>query len=84
VSTDVAATTATWYGAQAGTGMTTYTIGAVLWEQQIPLTAGANWAEWVTPGSEWTVPNAATVCLYVTASSAPTSVSAVAQIVFSE
>ena len=22
----------------------------------LPFTAGANWAEWVTPGNEWAVP----------------------------
>ena len=26
--------------------------GAVLWEQTIPCTAGANWGEWFTPGFE--------------------------------
>jgi len=35
----------------AGTG-TLSTPGAVLWSQTIPYTAGANWAEWFTPGFE--------------------------------
>ena len=37
----------------AGTGTVgTATAGAVLWSQTIPYTAGANWAEWFTPGFE--------------------------------
>jgi len=35
----------------AGTG-TLSTPGAVVWSQTIPYTAGANWAEWMTPGFE--------------------------------
>ena len=35
----------------AGTG-TAGSPGAVLWSQSIPYTAGANWAEWFTPGFE--------------------------------
>ena len=35
----------------AGTG-TLSTAGNVLWSQTIPDTAGANWAEWFTPGFE--------------------------------
>jgi len=35
----------------AGTG-TLSTPGGVLWSQTIPYTAGANWAEWFTPGFE--------------------------------
>jgi hypothetical protein len=69
----------------ASTTLTTYTIGAFLWSQNIPLTAGSNWAEWVTPGAEWIIPGGtAFAAVYVTASSAPTSVSMQTELVFSE
>lgn len=44
----------TWYYSTAGvSGTGTFaTWGAVLWSQTTPLTAGANWGEWFTPGFE--------------------------------
>jgi len=42
----------------------------VLWTQSFPFTAGANWAEWVTPGLELHVPISAKFGLFLTESSA--------------
>ena len=44
----------TWYfGTVNGSGTGTFaTWGAVVWSQTTPLTAGANWGEWFTPGFE--------------------------------
>ena len=62
----------------------------ILWSQSIPFTAGANWAEWVTPGAEWRVSGtgsatgAAYVALFVACSSAGTATDFVGEIVFSE
>lgn len=84
---DIAANTA-WSTGTFQTAPTTAT--AILWGQSIPLTAGANWAEWVTPGAEWRVgPSssaaaAAYVALIVTASGIGTGVQLSAEIVFSE
>jgi hypothetical protein len=49
------------------------TIGTILWGQVLPFTAGANWAEWVTPGAEWRVAASASVGVYLTCSSAGTA-----------
>ena len=55
-----------------------------------PLTAGANWAEWVTPGAEWRIgPSsssgaAAYVALFVTASVTGSNIDLTAEVVFSE
>ena len=62
----------------------------ILWGQSIPFTAGANWAEWVTPGAEWRVAStnatgaAAYVALFVACSSAGTNTDFVGELVFSE
>jgi hypothetical protein len=86
---DLAANT-TWSTGTFATGSNAYTPTAILWGQSIPLTAGANWAEWVTPGAEWrigpssSVAAAAYVALIVTASITGTSIDLVAEIVFSE
>lgn len=69
----------------ASGAMTTFTAGAYLWQQNIPLTAGSNWAEWVTPGAEWVIPGGTAFgAVYATASSAPTSVSIQCELVFNE
>jgi hypothetical protein len=64
------------------------TVGAVLWSQQLPFTAGANWAEWVSPGAEWRVPASGTagtgIALMTTQSSAGTNTAFTAEIVFAE
>ena len=38
----------------------------------LPFTAGANWAEWVTPGNEWAVPLSSNIALYLVQSTAGT------------
>lgn len=52
-----------------------FTQGVTLWQQEIPFTAGANWAEWVTPGAEWRVAASAFAGVYLTQSSAGTATS---------
>ena len=43
----------TWYYSTLTNATATFaTPGAVVWEQTIPCTAGANWGEWFTPGFE--------------------------------
>lgn len=73
----------------ASTAITTQpTVGVVLWGQQLPFTAGANWAEWVTPGLEWRVPASGTagtgIALMTTQSSAGTNTAFTAEIIFAE
>ena len=50
-STNVALSS--WYYTTLTNATATFaTPGAVVWEQTIPCTAGANWGEWFTPGFE--------------------------------
>lgn len=81
---DIAARTLWVSGATAITGIATP--GVTLWEQNLPFTAGANWAEWVTPGAEWRGAASATagVALYITCSIAGTNTAFQCEIVFSE
>jgi|SRR5215469_13626923 len=85
-SSDIAANSA-WRS--ASTAITTQpTVGVVLWGQQLPFTAGANWAEWFSPGSELRIPASATAgtgfALMTTQSSAGTNTAFTAEIVFAE
>lgn len=82
-STDIAANT-TFLDASGSAITNTETAGAILWQQSIPFTAGANWAEWVTPGSEWRVSASGIVAIYLTASSAGTATDFAASLVFIE
>ena len=57
ISQSTTAALSSWYYSTAGvngTG-TLATWGQVLWSQTTPLTAGANWGEWFTPGFELNV-----------------------------
>jgi hypothetical protein len=58
----------TWYYSTAnGSGTATFaTMGQVLWSQTTPLTAGANWGEWYTPGFELNASPQATGTLALT------------------
>ena len=58
----------TWVYATAGvSGTGTFaTMGAILWSQTTPLTAGANWGEWFTPGFELNVSPQASATLALT------------------
>ena len=83
---DIAANTA-W---TVGSWSTAPTFGSILWGQVIPFTAGANWAEWVTPGTEWRVGPvsstgaAAYAAVFLTCSSAGTATAFSIECVFSE
>jgi hypothetical protein len=79
---DIAAVS-TWKDASTA-AVTSLTQGVTLWEQALPFTAGANWAEWVTPGAEWRVGATGTIAVYLTASSAGTATDFEASIVFVE
>jgi len=74
-------TTAGGTGAAAITGMTQTKFW---WSQTLPFTAGANWAEWFTPGFEINVPVSTQVAIYITASSAGTGTSFSGEIEYSE
>jgi hypothetical protein len=81
--TDVAAQTSFLAGTNVGAVTTP---GVTLWSQNLPFTAGANWAEWVTPGAEWRTAASATagVAVYVTCTSAGTNTAFQIELVFSE
>jgi hypothetical protein len=67
------------------TAITGLTQGAVcVWGQEIPFTAGSNWAEWVTPGAEWRVAASTNLAVYVTQSSAGTATTFSCELVFAE
>ena len=63
----LAATSAWLYSTANGSGTgTSATMGQVLWSQTTPLTAGANWGEWFTPGFEINVGPQASATIAVT------------------
>lgn len=63
-SADMAANTT--FKDASGGAITGLSIGVILWQQSIPFTAGASWAEWVTPGSEWRIPGSGLFAVYLT------------------
>jgi hypothetical protein len=81
-SSDIAANTV--FKDASGAAITGLTIGAVLWEQSIPFTAGANWAEWVTPGSEWRIPASGVFAVYLTTAVAGTNTDVAVSLTFAE
>jgi hypothetical protein len=83
IPTDPAANTAFLAGTNVGA---VGTPGVTLWSQNLPFTAGANWAEGVTPGAEWRTAKSATagVAVYVTCTSAGTNTAFQIELVFSE
>jgi hypothetical protein len=91
-TTDVAANTTLTYNCSTATGggagtfsaIVGFTQGVTLWSQEIPFTAGSNWAEWVTPGAEWRVPISSFLGFYMTQSSAGTATLFGLEIVFAE
>ena len=53
ISASTQTSVSTWYYSTLTNATATFaTPGAVVWEQTIPCTAGANWGEWFTPGFE--------------------------------
>ncbi len=82
-ASDIAANS-TWLDA-SGAAITGLTKGSVcVWEQVLPFTAGANWAEWVTPGAEWRIGASTNLALYLTCSSAGTATEFIAELVLAE
>ena len=87
-STTTAAST--WlYSTTNGSGTATYaTYSNVLWSQTTPLTAGANWGEWYTPGFELNVGAGPGTLLAVTyqigSAGSPSAVNLVPELVISE
>lgn len=71
-------------GGTSGTPITGLTLGAELWVQNLPFTAGANWGEWFTPGFEINIPISTQFALYITCSSAGTGTTFAGEIEFSE
>ena len=71
-------------GGTGASAITGGTIGAFLWSQEIPFTAGANWGEWFTPGFEVNIPAASQFAVYITESSAGTGTTFSAEIEFTE
>jgi hypothetical protein len=59
-------------GGTSAAAITGLTMGAYLWSQEVPFTAGSSWGEWFTPGFEIPIPISTQFALFVTASSAGT------------
>jgi hypothetical protein len=81
-ASDIAANTL--FHDATGSALAGLTQGVTLWEQTLPFTAGANWAEWFTPGAELRVAASAACAIYLTASSAGTATEFETSLVFSE
>lgn len=79
-----ASTTFLTAGGTSASAITNGTIGAFLWSQEIPFTAGANWGEWFTPGFEVNIPAPSLFAVYITESSAGTGTTFTAEIEFTE
>jgi hypothetical protein len=82
------AAASTWVTA-GGASAAAITIGtqvmvSLLWSQQIPFTAGANWGEWFTPGFELYIPASTKFGLFVTESSAGTGTTFGGELEFTE
>lgn len=69
-------------GSTAITGLTATSVEP--WGQILPFSAGANWAEWDTPGDETDVGPSANLALWVTCSSAGTATQFKTQLVICE
>jgi hypothetical protein len=68
----------------SGAAITALTQGVNIWEQVLPFTAGANWAEWVTPGSEWRVSVSSAIGVYLTTQVAGTATDFAVSLVWTE
>lgn len=71
-------------GGNAAAAITGGTVGAFLWSQEIPFTAGANWGEWFTPGFEINIANSTLFAVTITASSAGTGTTFFGEVEFTE
>lgn len=75
----------TWLAGSTGTPITGLTATAVeVWGMVVPFSAGANWAEWDTPGEETDTGPSANLVLWVTPSSAGTATQFKAQVLIGE
>jgi len=79
---DVACQSAWLSGSTAITGLTATAVEP--WGQELPFTAGSNWGEWITPGSEIQCGISSNLAMWVTCSSAGTATQFKAQLVISE
>jgi hypothetical protein len=71
-------------GGTSAAAITSLTLGAFQWAQEIPFTAGANWGEWFTPGYEISIAPSTKFAVYITESSAGTGTTFFAEIEFTE
>lgn len=83
-STLAANTTFFTAGGTSAAAITGVTLGKFLWSQEIPFTAGANWAEWFSPGFELNIPASTKFALYITESSGGTGTTFGGEIEFTE
>ena len=71
-------------GGNGASALTGGTVGAFLWSQEIPFTAGANWGEWFTPGFEINIAASTLFAVTVTESSAGTGTTFFGEVEFTE
>ena len=87
ISQSSTAASSTWIFSTAngsGTGTFATMTTAPLWSQTIPCTAGANWAEWMTPGFELNTTNATLALTYQMSNGTVSGVNVVPELVISE
>jgi hypothetical protein len=77
------AATSTWESATSA-ALTGLTEGAVLWDIDIPYSAGGSWGEWFPQGFERNCPNGTKMCFYFTAGSAGSGCSLAFRVDFTE
>jgi hypothetical protein len=82
--TKAANTTFLTAGGTSAAAITGGTIGKFYWSQNVPFTAGANWAEWYTPGFEINIPVSTLFAIYIIESSAGTGTTFAGEIEFTE
>jgi hypothetical protein len=71
-------------GGTGASAITGGTVGAFLWSQEVPFTAGANWGEWFTPGFEISIAASTLFAVTITTSSAGTSTTFFGEVEFTE
>lgn len=87
ISQSTTAALSTWIFSTAngsGTGTFATATTAPAWSQTIPCTAGANWAEWMTPGFEINNTNATLALTYQMSNGTVSGVNVVPELVISE
>ena len=87
ISQSSTAATSTWFYSTAngsGTGTFATMTTAPKWSQTIPCTAGANWAEWMTPGFEINTTNGTLALTYQMSNGTVSGVNVYPELVISE